>query len=144
MLLGELGVIQVTTGSLPEATATLVESVALCWRVRYDDTLTRALRGLAAVAAGTEQPLTAAHLLGAADAIDASTPFAAVAAARDRDIVAWCLARLADALEATALARHGGPAPACRWSKRSRWPARWRHRAGRRPRGRDLAGDRRA
>jgi non-specific serine/threonine protein kinase len=106
MMLGELGVIQVTTGRLPEATATLVEAVAWCWRVRDVTHLTRTLRGLAAVAAGTERPVAAAHLLGAADAIDASTPFVALAAPRDRDILAWCLTHLADAADATTLTTH--------------------------------------
>jgi non-specific serine/threonine protein kinase len=65
MMLGELGVIQVRTGGLDEATATLVESVALTWKVRHDAALTRPVRGLAAVAAVTEQPVAAARLLGA-------------------------------------------------------------------------------
>jgi non-specific serine/threonine protein kinase len=103
MMLGELGVIQVCTGHLDEATATLVEAVALTWDVRHDAALTRALRGLAAVAAGTEQPIAAARLLGASDTIDASTAHAVVAASRDRDIVAWCAARLSDIFEANAL-----------------------------------------
>jgi non-specific serine/threonine protein kinase len=104
-LLAELGVIQVTTGSLPEATATLLESVAVCWRVRNVVVGTRALRGLAAVAV-TDQPVAGAYLLGAADTIDASTPFVAIAAPRDHDLVAWCLARLADALDAPTLTRY--------------------------------------
>jgi DNA-binding NarL/FixJ family response regulator len=103
-LLGELGVIQVTTGELHDATSTLVESIALIWENRNDDTLTRALRGLAAVAAVTDQQVAAARLMGASAAIDASTPYAVVAASRDRDIIEWCLARLADAFDATALA----------------------------------------
>ena len=94
MVLGELGVIEVTTGNLDDATAHLVESVALTWGVRDDSTLTRALRGLAAVAVLTDQPRAAAHLLGAAEVIDASTPFVAIAVWRDRDVVEWCLARL--------------------------------------------------
>jgi non-specific serine/threonine protein kinase len=103
MMLGERGVIQVTTGDLDEATSTLVESIALTWDVRDDATLTRALRGLATVAAGTDQPVAAAHLLGAASAIDASAVHTVVAATRDRDIVEVCRARLADALDATTL-----------------------------------------
>jgi DNA-binding CsgD family transcriptional regulator len=77
--------------------------VALTWDVRDDPTLTRALRGLAAVAAATDQPVAAAHLLGAADAIVAGTPYAVDVAWRDRDIVEWCLARLDDRLGSTAL-----------------------------------------
>jgi non-specific serine/threonine protein kinase len=105
MMLGELGVIQVMRGRLLEAAATLVESVALSWDVGNDTALTRALRGLAAIAA-TGQPVVAARMLGAADAIDAGTPYTRVAASRDRDIVAWCLARLDDAFGATALAMY--------------------------------------
>ena len=105
MLLGELGVIQIMAGSLHDATSTLVESLALTWDIRNDATLTRALRGLAAVAAVTDQQVAAARLLGAAEAIDASTPFAVVAAARDQDIITWCQARLEDAFGATSLDR---------------------------------------
>jgi predicted ATPase/DNA-binding CsgD family transcriptional regulator len=105
MMLGELGIIQIRTGSFHEATSTLVESVALTWDVRNDAMLTRALRGLAAVAAVTDQPAATARLLGATAAIDASTPHRAVAATRDRDILAWCLARLDNAFEAAALHR---------------------------------------
>ncbi len=105
MLLGELGVIQVSSGSAHEAAPTLVESVALSWRGRDDATLTRALLGLAAVAAVTDQRVAAAHLLGAADAIAASTPLADSAVSRNRGIVEWCLARLDDHLDATTLGR---------------------------------------
>ena len=104
-MLGELGVIQVRTGSFHDATSTLVESVALTRDVRNDAILTRALRGLAAVAAVTDQPAATASLLGATEAIDASTPHRVVAAARDRDILAWCLARLDNAFDAAALNR---------------------------------------
>jgi predicted ATPase/DNA-binding CsgD family transcriptional regulator len=105
MLLAERAVIQFRSGRMQAATATLVESVALSWDIRNDATLTRALRGLAAVAADTDQPVEAARLLGASDAIDASTPIAIIAAERDRDIVDWCLARLDGPLDATALDR---------------------------------------
>jgi predicted ATPase/DNA-binding CsgD family transcriptional regulator len=104
-VLGELGVIQASTGGAHEAASTLVESVALSWDVRDDPMLPRALRGLAAIAAVTDQAVAAAHLLGAADTVDASTPFAAVAASRDRDITEWCLAHLDDHLDATVLGR---------------------------------------
>ena len=102
MMLGEIGVVQVTAGSLPEATATLVESVALTWEIRDDATLTRALRGLASLAAVTDQPVAGGRLLGAAETIDRSTPFAEVATSRDRDIIAWCLARLGEVLDTMA------------------------------------------
>jgi DNA-binding CsgD family transcriptional regulator/tetratricopeptide (TPR) repeat protein len=105
MLLGELGVIQVITGSPREAVPTLVESVALTWDVRDDPTLSRALRGLAAVAAVTDQTMAAARLLGAADAVDAGTPSAVRATSRDRDILEWCLAHLAHRFDPATLDR---------------------------------------
>ncbi len=105
MMLGELGIIQVRTGSFHDAASTLVESVALTWDVRNDAMLTRALRGLAAVAAVTDQPAATALLLGATGAIDASMPHGVVAAARDRDILTWCLARRDNAFDAAALHR---------------------------------------
>jgi predicted ATPase/DNA-binding CsgD family transcriptional regulator len=103
MILGECGVIQATAGELDAATSTLVESVALSWGIRNDATLTRALRGLAAVAATTDQRVAAGHLIGAADALDRTTPFAAVAESRDRDIIDWCYARFGDAFAAPSL-----------------------------------------
>ena len=103
MILGERGVVQLGAGNLHEATSTLVEAVAVSWAIRNDATLTRAFRGLAAVAACTDQPVVAARLLGAAETIDAITPYAVVAASRDEDIVAWCLAHLTDAFDATVL-----------------------------------------
>jgi DNA-binding CsgD family transcriptional regulator len=51
----------------------------------------------------TNLSIAAAHLLGAADAFDARTPFAVVAAARDHDVVDLCLAGLEDAFAAVAL-----------------------------------------
>ncbi len=105
MLLGELGVIQVSTGNAQEAAQNLVEGLALTWEVRNDAALSCELRGLAAIAAVTHQPVAAAHLLGAADAVDANTPSAVRWSARDRDIVAWCLARLANRFDPTDLSR---------------------------------------
>jgi non-specific serine/threonine protein kinase len=113
MMLGELGVIQVMVGPPPEATATLVESLARTWETHYHDALARTLRGLAAVAAVTEKPVAAAqllgaaaHLLGAADAIHDQTPVADLITSRDRDIVAWCLDRLHNFFDGPALDRH--------------------------------------
>jgi predicted ATPase/DNA-binding CsgD family transcriptional regulator len=105
MVLGELGVIQVIAGDAHEAAQNLVEGVALTWDIRNDAVLSGSLRGLAAVAAVTDQPVAAAHLLGAADAVDGSTPSAVRAAARDRDIVEWCLARLANRIDPADLDR---------------------------------------
>jgi DNA-binding CsgD family transcriptional regulator len=104
VLLGERGIIQLTTGSLTDATSSLVESLALTWDTRYVEALTRTLRALA-VAAVTDQPAAATRLLRAADEIDRRTPHAVVAAARDRDLIEWCLAHLDDAFTATPLER---------------------------------------
>jgi non-specific serine/threonine protein kinase len=105
MMLGEIGVMQVTAGRLCEGTATLVEALALTWAIRDDAMLTRALRGLAGVAAVTDQPIASRRLLGAAEAIDRTTHAAVVAAARDQDLIEWTIARLAKGLTATALGR---------------------------------------
>jgi non-specific serine/threonine protein kinase len=104
-LLSELGVIQVYTGNTPQAAQNLVEGLALTWDVRNDTALSGTMRGLAAVAAVDDQSMASAHLLGAADAVDASTLFPARAGARDRDIVEWCLTRLAGDFDATTLDR---------------------------------------
>ncbi len=111
MMLGELGVLQLYGGS-PQAASTLVESVALTWDARNDPTLSRALRGLAGVAAATGHFVSAARLLGSAEGVDASTVFASSNALRDRDIVEWCLDRIAGRLDPTALddERRGGSA----------------------------------
>ncbi len=105
MLLGELGGIQVSAGDMHEAAQNLAEGLALTWDARNDGSLSCSLRGLAALAATTGQPVTAARLLGAADAVDASTLVAVSAAARDREIVTWCLARLAVHLDTATLDR---------------------------------------
>ena len=55
-VLGERGVIQLVTGHLSEAAQTLIEAVALMWTARYDMALTRPLRGIAGIAAVTNQP----------------------------------------------------------------------------------------
>ena len=96
--LGELGVLQVYAGSLSEAAANLLEGIGLHWSLGDTAVLTRGLRGLAAVAAVTDQPHAAAHLLGAVDAIDPQTPFATIADWRDRDVVDWSLARLGESV----------------------------------------------
>ena len=96
--LGELGVLQVYAGEMAEAAASLLEGVALHWWQGDTAFITRALRGCAGIAAATEDALPAAYLLGAATAIDATTPYAVIAAERDRDVVDWCLACLAETL----------------------------------------------
>jgi non-specific serine/threonine protein kinase len=96
--LGELGVLQAYNGELTDAAANLLEGMALHWWQGDAAFITRALRGCAAIAAITGNAITAAHLLGAAAEIDASTPYAGIALERDRDVVAWCLQWLAVSL----------------------------------------------
>lgn len=104
-LLSELGIIQLNAGDTHEAARNMVEGIALTWDVRNDAVLSGSLRGLAALAAVTDQPASAARLLGAADAVDAGTTSADRAAARDRAIVEWCLARLAGTIDPADLIR---------------------------------------
>lgn len=104
MLLAELGGIQAISGNLQEATTTLVEAIALSWKVRDDPSLPCSLRGLAMVVAAS-QPLSAAHLLGAADAVDSSTPSPARGAKRDRNIIDRCLEGLTSSYDTSTVAR---------------------------------------
>jgi non-specific serine/threonine protein kinase len=94
LALGELGVLQVYDGSVVEAAATLLEGIAWHWSLGDTAVLTRALRGMAAVAAVTGQMIPASQLLSTAEAIDPRTPFAVIAAWRDSDIVNWTQTRL--------------------------------------------------
>ncbi|MFN8677709.1 MAG: LuxR C-terminal-related transcriptional regulator [Thermomicrobiales bacterium] len=95
MILGELGVIQVTIGQMPEAAANLLQSVALTWSTGYDRALERTLRGTSALAAVTGQASESACLLGAADAIGARAPLLITRASPDQEISDWVRARLA-------------------------------------------------
>ncbi len=103
MLLGEIGIHQLDSGDLREATATLIEAVARIWSVRDDMALTRSLRGLAIIAVKTQQPVAAAQLLGATDTLDASTPYRQMAVARDHALIDSLLAEIVDALNLTRL-----------------------------------------
>lgn len=103
MMLGELGIIQITIGRLDDAALNLIESVALTWQADYGTALARTLRGLSAVATVTDQVVAGLHLLGAADALYAKTPFAVVRTADDRDIIDWTLTRLARRLDPSLL-----------------------------------------
>lgn len=98
MVLGEIGIHQLGGGDLHEATSTLIEAVARIWSVRDDMAMTRSLRGLAIIAATTQQATVAAQLLGATDTLDASTPYGQVAVARDRVLIESLMAQLIDAL----------------------------------------------
>ncbi len=99
MVLGELGAIQIMTGSLDDAATNLLQSVAMTWHTHYETALARSLRGVCAAASVTDQGMTGAQLLGAADTMSARAPFLSIRAAPDRDMVEWSLTRLAQQLE---------------------------------------------
>jgi non-specific serine/threonine protein kinase len=116
----EMGLTRLRAGDVSGAAANLVEAMARTWRMREDDVITRErgkemfiateIRGLAAVAAATGQPMSAARLLGAADAMTAHEPVAVYAEWLNREPLAWCLARLGESLAPPALddLRRGG------------------------------------
>jgi predicted ATPase/DNA-binding CsgD family transcriptional regulator len=105
--LGELGLLRLGAGAVAEGTAALLEAIGLTWGFRDETNLTRLLRGLAIAATGTGQPARAAHLLGAADAIDRRVGNDTMAQGRDRELIATCSARLTrDLGEAERLTLH--------------------------------------
>jgi DNA-binding CsgD family transcriptional regulator len=71
-----LGYVQLLQGTLPEAAASLLEGLALAWRVPEQALMVDLLRALAATLAERERPEVAAHVMGAADPLDARTGFA--------------------------------------------------------------------
>ena len=109
----ERGLTDVLAGDTSGATTHLVEALGRSWRLFEDDLLTRerggdgflicAFRGLAAVAAVTDQPHAAARLLGAAERPPPQTPYTAYAARLTREPVAWCLTQLQDVLDPSTL-----------------------------------------
>jgi non-specific serine/threonine protein kinase len=99
MILGELGIIQITVGQVPDAAQNLIQSVAMTWQAGYEAALVRSLRGVGVIAATTGQPVAGAYLLGAAAAINTGMPFLAVRTAPDHDITESALAALASHLE---------------------------------------------
>jgi non-specific serine/threonine protein kinase len=98
----DLGVARAQMGMIREATTCLVEALALSWTLHDFIHVARALRGTAAVAVETRQPIVAAQLLGAADSMD--DRIGATSYGRDRSIVDRCLSRLGDELGTQALA----------------------------------------
>jgi DNA-binding CsgD family transcriptional regulator len=76
--------------------------MAVAWAIRYDAFLAPLFWGMAAVAAVSGQPETAARLIGAAEALDARTGRAMWP--NDRALADRCLARLEQVLEPAAFA----------------------------------------
>jgi non-specific serine/threonine protein kinase len=109
----EVGLTHVFAGEAVGAAAYLVEALARYWRMHEDEVLTperdrdifavSALRSLAAVAAATDQPLAAAHLLGATDAVNLDLAASDFAKWYIRDSTTWCLAHLRDRLDPRAI-----------------------------------------
>jgi non-specific serine/threonine protein kinase len=105
----ELGLTRIGAGDISGAAADLVGALALTWRMREDEVISRErgkemfitseLRALAAVAAATGQPIPAGRLLGAADSMAANHPVVAYAEWLLRDAMASCLARLGESLD---------------------------------------------
>ena len=109
----EVGLTHLVAGEAMGAAAYLVEALAGYWRMHEDAVLTpegdrdlfavSALRSLAAVAAVTDQPRAAAHLLGATDAVDRDLSIAAYDEWLIREPTSWCLAHLRDRLDPRAI-----------------------------------------
>jgi predicted ATPase/DNA-binding CsgD family transcriptional regulator len=116
----ELGLTWIGAGDISAAATDLVEALALTWRMREDEVISRErgkemfitteLRALAAVAAAAGQPIPAARLLGAGDAVAAQESVIAYAEWLLRDAMASCLAHLGESLDPLALehARRSG------------------------------------
>ena len=109
----EVGLTHLVAGEAMGAAAYLVEALAGYWRMHEDAVLTpegdrdlfavSTLRSLAAVAAVTDQPRAAAHLLGATDAVDRDLSIAAYDEWLIREPTSWCLAHLRDRLDPRAI-----------------------------------------
>jgi DNA-binding CsgD family transcriptional regulator len=99
----ELGVLQARAGELTAAAANLLEAAALHWWHGDAAFLGYDLRGCAAIATARGDAVRAAHLFGAADAIDAKTPATVRPEWRRREAFAWAVARPTERLPPAAL-----------------------------------------
>jgi ATP/maltotriose-dependent transcriptional regulator MalT len=99
----DLGLLQAEVGELTEAAANLLEAVALHWWHGDTAHLTSELRGFAVIATARGDAIRAAHLFGAADAIEARTPATVRPQWRRREAFTWSLARLTECLPPAAL-----------------------------------------
>jgi predicted ATPase/DNA-binding CsgD family transcriptional regulator len=102
-VIASLGVLQARAEELTEAAANLLEAVALHWWHGDSAILSYELRGCAAIATARGDAVRAAHLFGAADAIEANTPASIRPLWRRREAFAWSLARLTERLPPAAL-----------------------------------------
>ena len=107
--LTERGSLRLAAGCSTEATADLLEALALGWERRDVSFVTNLLRHLAWVAAIKERPRTAVRLLGAADGIGNRVGQSAIRMDFERDTTARCLleVRGLDATEQSRLRRDG-------------------------------------
>jgi DNA-binding CsgD family transcriptional regulator len=105
-----LGLVLLYRGAATDATAFLLEAVALAWKLDDEHNLYQGLQAMAAAAASTRQPISAARLLGAADTV--ATRVRGVDTDSSTSIVQWCVARIAanDPNVPVADIRHGGRA----------------------------------
>jgi non-specific serine/threonine protein kinase len=97
-----LGCVWFRQGGLEEPAACFIETLALAWKLHDHAFLARLFWAIAATAARSGRPETAARLLGAADAADARIGGAIWPL--DRELADWSLARLATELPALELA----------------------------------------
>jgi predicted ATPase/DNA-binding CsgD family transcriptional regulator len=100
----ELGLAHAGAGDAKGAAEPLLEALAHAWQLsavtaftnewREEIVVTNALRGLAVVAAVTDQPHVAARLLGATDTLDRDQRVVTAAEWRNQEPMTWCLAHL--------------------------------------------------
>ena len=105
MLLGELGVLQVSAGNTQEAAQNLVEGLALTWDVRDDPSLPTPCVGWPLSPPSPISLWPRRTCWAPPIPSTQACPSVVRGAARDCDIVEWCLDRLADQLDSTALDR---------------------------------------
>lgn len=105
----EAGLTHVCAGDAISAAVSLLDALAHAWQLHevgvftaewHEDTVvTNALRGLAVVAARTDQPRLAARLLGATDTLNRDPLVAPIAEWRNQEPMAWCRAHLRETLD---------------------------------------------
>jgi DNA-binding CsgD family transcriptional regulator len=88
-----LGLVMLYRGAATDATAYLLEALALAWKLDDELNLYLGLQAMAAAAASTRQPISAAKLVGAADTVE--TRVRGVDTESSTSSVRWCLERIA-------------------------------------------------
>ncbi len=96
LALADLGVLSAKAGEVAEAAASLLEAVALHWWHGDTQILSFELRGCAAIAVATGDVVHAAHLFGAADALDERSPTTTRPEWRRHEAFAWCWSPLTE------------------------------------------------